>query len=167
VSFLRGDGSIITALLGWFLLTAARQDAMSARARAALSGVTVGDITWFGIARAKGTTDAATMLWERSRMGDIGIVAVERPDGSVLGLVTERQLWKVREGALATTALASVAIPVERFGRATADEPIVRALTRLHPLHPLLTVWAGDQLVGLVTPEAVDRRLDQAPAFAG
>jgi Zn-dependent protease len=166
ISFVRGDGSIITALLGWFLLTAARQDAVAARARAALSGVTVGDVAWFGIARAAATTDAATMLWERPRMGDVGVVAVEREDGTVFGLVTERQLWRVREGSLATTALASVATPLERYGRATADEPIVRALTRLHPLHPLLTVWAGDHLVGVVTPEAVDRRLDQSPAFA-
>ena len=59
-----------------------------------------------------------------------------------------------------------MAVPVERYGRATAEEPIVRALTRLHPLHPLLTVWAGDRLIGVVTPEAVDRRLDQSPAFA-
>jgi Zn-dependent protease len=162
ISFLRGNGSIITALLGWFLLTAARQDAMAARARAALSGVTVGDLAWFGIAHAAATTDAATMLWERARMGDVGVVAVERADGTVAGLVTERQLWRVREGALATTALASVATPLERYGRASADEPIVRALTRLHPLHPLLTVWAGDHLVGVVTPEAVDRRLDKA-----
>jgi hypothetical protein len=94
-------------------------------------------------------------------MGDVGVVAVEGPDGRVTGLVTERQLWRVREGSLATTSLASVATPIERFGRAAPDEPIVRALTRLHPIHPLLTVWAGDRLLGLVTPEAVDRRLDQ------
>ena len=57
-----------------------------------------------------------------------------------------------------------MATPIERFGRAVTDEPIVRALTRLHPIHPLLTVWAGDQLIGLVTPEAVDRKLDQTLA---
>jgi hypothetical protein len=166
VWFLRGGGSVVTPLLGWFLVTAARQDAMAARARASLAGVTVADLAWFGVARAAGTTDAATMLWERGRMGDVGVVAVEGADGRVTGLVTERQLWRVREGSLATTPLASVATPIERFGRAAPDEPIVRALTRLHPIHPLLTVWAGDRLVGLVTPEAVDRRLDQelAPA---
>jgi Zn-dependent protease len=170
ISFLRGDGSIITAFLGWFLLSAARQDAVAARARAALAGVTVGDTAWFGIARSPGSTDAATMLWERSRMGDVGLVAVERPDGSVLGLVSERQLWKVRDGALLTTSLASVATPIERYGRANADEPLVRALTRLHPLHPMLTVWDGDRLIGVVTAQAVDRRLDErqaAGAYAG
>ena len=162
--FLRGGGSVVTPLLGWFLVTAARQDAMAARARASLAGVTVADLTWFGIARATGTTDAATMLWERARMGDVGVVAVEGPGGAITGLVTERQLWRVREGSLATTSLASVATPIERFGRAVTDEPIVRALTRLHPIHSLLTVWSGDQLIGLVTPEAVDRKLDQTLA---
>ncbi len=170
ISFVRGGGSIITAFLGWFLLSAARQDAVAARARAALAGVTVGDTAWFGLARAPGTTDAATMLWERSRMGDVALVAVERPDGTVMGLASEHQLWRVRDGALATTSLASVATPIERFGRATADEPLVRALTRLHPLHPMLTVWDGDRLIGVVTAQAVDRRLDErqaAGAYAG
>jgi hypothetical protein len=101
------------------------------------------------------------MLWDRGRMGDIGIVAVEGPDGSVLGLVSERQLWKVREGAMATTSLGSLASRIDRYARARADEPLVRALTRLHPMHPTLTVWDGDRLVGVVTPQAVERRLDQ------
>jgi hypothetical protein len=141
---------------------------VAVRARAALAGVTVGDTAWFGIARAPGTTDAATMLWERSRMGDVGLVAVERPDGTVLGLVSERQLWRVRDGALGTTSLASVATPIERYGRANPDEPLVRALTRLHPLHPMLTVWINERLVGVVTAQAVDRRLDERQgAFAG
>ena len=129
--------------------------------------MTVGETAWFGIARAPGSTDAATMLWERSRMGDVGLVAVERPDGTVLGLVSDRRLWRVREGALATTSLASVATPIERYGRADPDEPLVRALTRLHPLHPMLTVWVEDRLVGVVTAQAVDRRLDERQsAFA-
>ena len=109
-------------------------------------------------------TDAATMLWERARMGDVGLVAVERPDGTVLGLVSERQLWRVRDGVMTTTSLASVATPIERFGRAEPGEPLVRALTRLHPLHPMLTVWDGGRLIGVVTPQAVDRRLDDRHA---
>ena len=35
IMFLRGNGSVITAFLGWFVLTAARQDAVATRARAA------------------------------------------------------------------------------------------------------------------------------------
>ena len=161
LTFVRGDGSILTALIGWFLLTAARQDALAARARATLAGVSVREATWFGVARAAGRTDAATMLWERSRMGDVGIVAVERADGTVGGLVTEKQLWRIREGSLATTRLDDVMMPIERFGRAEPDEPLVRALARLHPLRPLLTVWDHGRLVGLVTAQAVDKQLDQ------
>jgi Zn-dependent protease len=162
VGLLYGNGgTFITVFLGWFLLAAARQDVMAARARAALAGVTVADVAWFGLARAGADTDTLTMLWDRGRMGDIGIVAVEGPDGSVLGLVSERQLWKVREGAMATTSLGSLASRIDRYARARADEPLVRALTRLHPMHPTLTVWDGDRLVGVVTHQAVERRLDQ------
>jgi Zn-dependent protease len=164
IGFLFGTGSLFTAFIGWFLLTAARQDAFAARARAALVGITVGDAAWFGIARAGGGTDAATMLWERSRMGDVGLVAVEAPDHSVQGLVTERQLWRVPDGAMTVTPLASIATPIGRFARAVADEPLVRALTRLHPLNPLLTVWEGERLVGVVTPQAIQRYVgEQAP----
>jgi Zn-dependent protease len=164
VGFLYGTGNLFTAFIGWFLLTAARQDAFAARARAALAGLTVRDAAWFGIARAGGLTDAATMLWERSRMGDVGVVAVERPDHSVQGLVTERQLWRVPDGVMGVTPLASIATPIDRFGRATPDEPLVRALTRLHPLNPLLTVWDADRLVGVVTPQAIQRHVGSHPA---
>jgi Zn-dependent protease len=159
VGFLYGTGNLFTVFIGWFLLTAARQDAFAARARAALAGLTVRDAAWFGIARAEAATDAATMLWERSRMGDVGLVAVERADHSVQGLVTERQLWRVPDGVMGVTPLASIATPIDRFGRATPDEPLVRALTRLHPLNPLLTVWDAGRLVGVVTPQAIQRHV--------
>jgi hypothetical protein len=48
--------------LGWFL---PRRAGVGAPGR--LADVTVGDVTWFGIARAAGTTDAA-MLWDRMVM---------------------------------------------------------------------------------------------------
>jgi Zn-dependent protease len=151
--------NLITVLLGWFLITAARQDYLAARARAALAGLSVADVAWFGIARAGGDIDALTMLWERGRMGDVGLVAVERPDGSVLGLVSEDRLWRVPEGAMATTSLASLAAPIERFARAAADEPLVRALNRLPSSHPTLTVWDGNRLVGVVRWQTVERCL--------
>ena len=164
IGFVYGTGSLFTAFIGWFLLTAARQDVFAARARAALAGLTVGDAAWFGIARAGGHTDAATMLWERSRMGDVGLVAVERPDHSVQGLVSERQLWRVPDGVMGATPLAKIATPIDRFGRATPDEPLARALTRLNPFNPILTVWDGSRLVGVVTPQAVQRYVtDRSP----
>ena len=165
VGFIYGTGNLFTAFIGWFLLTAARQDAFAARARAALAGLTVRDAAWFGIARAPAATDAATMLWERDRMGDVGLVAVERPDHSVQGIVSERQLWRVPDGVMGVTPLAKIATPIDRFGKATPDEPLVRALTRLHPLNPLLTVWDNSQLVGVVTPQAIQRHVsgDETP----
>jgi Zn-dependent protease len=164
VGFVSGGGNLFTVFIGWFLLTAARQEAASARTRAALTGLSVRDAAWFGLARAGGGTDAGTMLWERSRMGDVGLVAVERADHSVAGLVTEARLWRVPDADLWNTPLSTLVTPLDRFGRATPDEPLLRALTRMRPLTPLVTVWDAGQLVGVVTTQAVQRRIVEAPA---
>jgi Zn-dependent protease len=157
---LSGSGpNLITVLLGWFLITAARQDYVATRARAALAGLTVADVAWFGIARASADTDVLTMLWERERMGDVGLVAVQRGDGSVLGLADEDRLWRVPEGAMATTSLAALAVPIDRLGRAAPGEPLVRALNRLPSAHPTLTVWDDGRLVGVVRWPTVERFL--------
>jgi Zn-dependent protease len=163
VGFVTGGGNVFTVFVGWFLLTAARQEASAARTRAALTGLSVRDAAWFGIARAGPTMDAGTMLWERSRMGDVGLVAVERPDRTVSGIVTEQQLWKVPDGNLFTTPLAALAMPIERFGRAGPDEPLVRALARMRPFTPLVTVWDNGALVGVITSQAVQRRIVESP----
>jgi hypothetical protein len=38
----------------------------------------------------------------------------------------------------------------------------VRALSRLHPFNPVLTVWDRDRLVGVVTPQAIDRLVNRS-----
>jgi hypothetical protein len=75
--------------------------------------------------------------------------------------VTERQLWRVPDATMGVTPLASIATPIDRFGRATPDEPLTRALSRIHPLNPLLTVWEGGQLVGVVTGQAIQRHVGE------
>jgi Zn-dependent protease len=157
---LSGSGpNLVTVLLGWFLITAARQDYLATRARAALAGLTVADVAWFGIASASADTSVLTMLWERERMGDVGLVAVQRRDGSVLGLVNEDRMWRVPDGAMARTSLGSLAVPIDRMGRTTPDEPLVRALNRLPATHPTLTVWDAGRLVGVVRWPSVERVL--------
>jgi hypothetical protein len=67
----------------------------------------------------------------------------------------------VPDGELFSTSLGSVATPIERFGRAAPAEPLVRALVRFRPFAPLLTVWDGSQLVGVVTPHAIERIVEE------
>ena len=86
------------ALLGWFLLTAARQDAVAARARAALAGVTVADVDLVrhrpggGHHRRRHHAVGARPAWATSAWWRSSGRAAPSPAS-----VTERQLWRVRK----------------------------------------------------------------------
>jgi hypothetical protein len=60
-------------------------------------------------------------------------------------------------------------VPFSSLTRATLDEDIVSVLPRLNPLRPVVTVWNGDKLLGIVPPKRLRERLEQAQrrAFAG
>jgi Zn-dependent protease len=156
---LNGWGTLFLPLTGLFLLTSAKAEQMSVMAEARLAGVSVRDVTWFGIARAGGDVDAETMLWQRSRLGEAHLVAVESADGAVAGLVTEDQLWQVPEHNRPSVRLGQLAVPMSRIARASADEPLVAALRRTSPLRPLITVWGDGRLIGVVLPDVLARRL--------
>jgi Zn-dependent protease len=159
---LQGYGGIAIAVTGLFIYMSAVAEKRAAPLRRSLEGVRVGDLTWFGVARARADTDAETMLWQRGRLGGAQVVAVEQPDGSLAGLVEEQKLWSVPEEQRRSVRLASLAVPFSRYAQASPDEPLSQVLARLHPLSPWVTVWRGDTLVGVITPEALKRRLEHA-----
>jgi Zn-dependent protease len=156
---LEGYGGLFIAITGGFIALNATAERAGAQARRRLQGLVVSDLTWYGIARASGQTDADTMLWQRSRLGPPKVVAVEDAEGELVGLVSEEQLWQVPEPRRDDTRLADLAVPMAKFGRARPDEPLTSALNRLTPLHPMLTVWSDGRLVGVVPSEKVAERL--------
>jgi Zn-dependent protease len=156
---LNGWGSLFIPLTGAFLLVSAKAEQLGVVAESRLEGLTVRDVTWFGVARASDDVDAETMLWQRSRLGVPRLVAVEDDSGGVAGLVTEDQLLRIPEDHRARVRLAQLAVPLSRVARATPDEPLVAALRRTTPLAPWITVWGEGRLVGIVLPDTVSKRL--------
>ena len=150
---LLGRGTLFLPLIGWFLLNSARMEEVGVRSEAALLGKQVRDATWFGVARATDATDVATMLWQSSRMGPTRLVAVERFDGSLSGLVSEDQLWRIPEDQRSDVRLAQIAVPMEKLAHAGPDELLMDAARRMNPLAPVLTVWDAGRLVGVVTTD--------------
>ncbi len=88
----RACGSPLTGL---FIAINARAEIAFADVSERLDGVTVGDLTWFGVAETGTDMDADSMIWQRSRLGGAGAVAVRGDDGELDGLVLEDQLWAV------------------------------------------------------------------------
>ncbi len=159
-----GWGGIFVPLTGGFLILTAKAEQMAAGTQARLAGVTVDDVTWYGVAQAAGDTDAETMLGQRGRLGTPRVVAVQDRSGALTGLVAEDQLWLVPEQQRPFTVLAQLMVPFNRMAKAAPDEALASVLARVSPLAPFITVWRDGDLVGVVTSEALQRRLQTALA---
>jgi hypothetical protein len=60
--------------------------------------------------------------------------------------------------------LAQLMVPFSRIARAEPDEALAPVLARATPSTSYITVWRDGRLVGVVTREALQRRLQAVPA---
>ena len=156
---LNGLPGIFIAATGLFIALSARAELMAADVGERLAGVRVGDLTWFGIAHAGTDMDADSMIWQRQRLGDAGAVAVVDDEGHLDGLVLEDQLWAIPAERRALVMLTQLMVPFSQLAKASPDEELASVLPRLNPLRPVVTVWQGDQLLGVVPPKRLRERL--------
>lgn len=157
-----GRPGIWLIVTGVFIAVNARAEIVSSYVSQRLDGVTVGDLTWFGLAAAGSEMDADSMLWQRQRLGHAGVVVVEGPDGQPAGLVPEDRLWAIPAEQRPWVLLTQLMIPFARLTRATADERLSDVLSRVNPAEPVVTVWDHDRLVGVVPPARLQERLGAA-----
>lgn len=163
---LSGRSALMLALTGVFIAVNARAEAISATVQASLTGTRVRDLTWFGVAHASPDTDAATMLWQRSRLGASGVVAIEEADGRLSGLVPEDRLVAVPEHDRAFVRLAQLMVPFSRLAQAGLDDDVADVLARINPGAPVVTVWDRGRLVGVVPADRLRSRLRAASQAA-
>ncbi len=155
-------GGVFWMLLGLFIALNARAEIMTSYVAEELQGVTVRDLTFFGIAQAGTDMDADSMIWQRQRLGAAGAVAVVGDDGELDGLVLEDQLWAVPSEHRSMVMLTQLMVPFHNLAKASLDEELATVLHRLDPLRPVLTVWNDGKLLGIVHPKRLQERLEQA-----
>lgn len=148
-----GQAGLMTMVVGWFILSNAKVEAKVLSTRKALRGRSVRDLTSFGVARAADWTDAGTMLSQRDRLGQPGVVAVVGFGGALEGLVTEAQMQMIPPALRPRTTLAQLAIGLDRLPRADLDDDLIEVLDRSDATAGLITVWDDGELVGVVRPE--------------
>jgi Zn-dependent protease len=163
---LNGMPGIFIVLTGVFIALNARAEIMGSYVAEQLDGVKVGDLTWFGVAHAGTDMDADSMIWQRERLGNAGAVAVMGDDGELDGLVLEEQLWAVPSERRAMMMLTNLMVPFNQLAKATPDEDLSAVLPRINPLRPVVTVWSGDRLLGVVPPKLLAERLKRAHSQA-
>lgn len=160
---LNGYAGIFVAITGVFIALNAKAEIMASYMGEQLAGVTVRDLMWFGVAHAGSDMDTDSMIDQRQRLGDAGVVAVDsNGDGQVDGLVLEEQLWAVPTEHRAMMMLTQLMTPFSTLAKAGPDEELSAVLPRLNPLKPVVTVWDGEKLLGVVPPRRLNERLNLA-----
>ena len=155
-------GGAFLMITGLFIALNARAEIMTSYVAEQLAGVTVRDLTFFGIAQAGTDMDADSMIWQRQRLGAAGAVAVVGDDGELDGLVLEDQLWAVPSEHRPMVMLTQLMVPFHNLAKASLDEELATVLPRLDPLRPVVTVWNDGKLLGIVHPKRLQERLEQA-----
>ncbi len=159
----QGGPGIFLAVTGAFIAMNARVEIMASYIGEQLVGVKVRDLTLFGIAHAGSDMDAYSMIDQRQRLGNAGAVALDvNGDGHVDGLVLEDQLWAIPTEQRALTMLTQLMTPFHTLAKAGPDDDLSSVLPRLNPLHPLVTVWNGETLLGIVPANRLAERLQLA-----
>ena len=161
-----GDvGGLWFALLGWFLVTAARAEATTLLIRDALGGVRVTDVMTAHPITAPADITVATLLDEYVLHHHCSTFPVTDSSGHVTGLVTLRRVRGVEPQARAIRTVSSIAVPIDRVPRARPDEPLLSLVDRLGPGAEgdgRALVFDDGTLVGIVSPTDLNRALDVA-----
>ncbi|MDQ6614659.1 MAG: site-2 protease family protein [Actinomycetota bacterium] len=164
VEVLAGGGvsGLWLVLIGWFVFNAARAEEASILNRCLLAGVRVGDVMSPEPKAAPGWLSVDAFIEDYVLGSRHSAYPVARLDGRIQGLVSLAQLRAVAPAARMTVLVADVAIPLADVPVATTDEDLVSLLSRLSPATGgRALVFAGDKLVGIVTPADVSGALER------
>ncbi|MFF4804324.1 site-2 protease family protein [Streptomyces sp. NPDC001351] len=147
------------ALIGWFLIAAATEEARHAELGGVLAGLPVRQVMTRDPVTVPATATVAGFLAE----GPFGAYRhsafpVLAPDGAPAGLVTVRLVNRVPLQARPTTTIADVMRPLADVATGAPDEPVVDLLPRLETSadRRALVLDAG-RVVGIVTLADVSR----------
>jgi Zn-dependent protease/CBS domain-containing protein len=162
--FLAGGlvGGVWLAFIGWFIFVAARDEETQATTRQALAGLHVADAMTADPHSAPGWLTVEEFI-ERYLLGDRhSAYPVADRDGSIVGLVTLRQLRDVAASQRAATSVRDIAVPMHIVPTAAPLEPLSALIERLaaagHGSRAL--VLDGGKVVGIVTPSDLARLID-------
>jgi Zn-dependent protease len=152
-----GFGGLWTALIGWFLVSAARAEGEMAKSHLAFGDARVRDVMTPDPQRVRGWITVSDFLAEDAPHLHDPVAVVERFDGTIAGLVSVDRLRSAPaapEGG--ARRVQDYMVPVATIRAAHPDDRLADVAvrpTRGRAGHTL--VFDGDRLVGLVSPEAV------------
>jgi Zn-dependent protease len=164
-----GIGTLWTALVGWFLVGAARQEREQTLLRDGLAGLRVGDLMRPAplVAPAWFTVDALLREYVApDPAGTPTALPLRDVDGRPAGVVTVAALASVPPWQRHAVRAGDVAVPMRDLLVTRPDEPVVELLGRLRGGRGVAVVVVGGDLVGVVTEAELARATRRGPAAA-
>lgn len=154
-------GGVWLAFIGWFILSASRDEEAQATARQAFADVSVADVMTANPQTAPADITIEDFIHRYLLGHRHSAYPVAERDGSIVGLITLAQLRGVDPGRRAVILLREAAIPLPQVPTAIPNEPLAALLKRVGstPVSRALVLDEG-RLVGIVTASDLSRLID-------
>jgi Zn-dependent protease len=152
-----GIGTLWTALVGWFLISAARQERDWAVARSGLEGLRADQVMTPAPAAAPAWFTVDAFLRNYVEPWQAAVLPLRSFDGQPAGVVTAAALAAVPSDRRHIVRAGDVAIPVADLVMVAPDQPVTDLPARLAAGRTVAAVVAGGQLLGLITPADLAR----------
>ena len=144
----RGLNALWMAIIGWFLLEAARASVFQVELAQRLRGIKTGDV----MARDYETVEASASLEELAHLLLRTRCFVVKRDGYLQGLITAADVGKVPREEWASTSVQAIMRPLRELRTVGPDTPLLQALEIMgsEDLNQLPVVSDGE-LLGLIS----------------
>jgi Zn-dependent protease len=161
-----GIGTLWTALVGWFLVTAARQERDHALLGGDAGGLLVGQVMTPAPVTAPAWFTVDAFLRNYVEPWQAAAVPLRTFDGRPAGVVTAAALYAVPMDRRHIVRAGDVAIPTSALVLVAPDQPVAGLAARLANGRTVAAVVAGDRLLGLVTASDLARATHGEPQGA-
>ncbi|MDQ3886906.1 MAG: CBS domain-containing protein, partial [Actinomycetota bacterium] len=164
VVLFRGFGGLWLALLGWFLVTAARAEEQYTAGQRALGGVRVADVMTAEPVSVAPELSVQRFIDDHLLRSRFSTLPLLDHAGRLAGLVTLNRIRQVPAAERAGTRLLDVACPPSEVPVAQPDEPLTDLLPRMAGCTDgrAVVLDAGGRLVGIVSPSDVARAVQNS-----
>jgi Zn-dependent protease len=146
-------------LLGWFLMSAARNEAAQVMMRGALGGLRVGEVMSRDPTLAPGWITVDEFMRSYAPLATAGAFALKTFDGALDGLVTLARLARVPQEERHVRRVRDFGIAMEQLAQASPGELLTAVLDRFVTSDGQMLVIDGGKLVGTLSTTDITRAL--------
>lgn len=157
-------GGLWFILIGLFMTATATAEAARERARAALAGVRVRDVMVVDPRRLPTSLTADVLIDAVLRAEQRSHAVTVDMDGQIIGVVGTRELAGLSTSRRREVRVGTIAVPLERLPRVSADEMILIALAEADTAAGYLVVVDEGQIVGILAVDDVARYIESDPS---